>query len=221
MIEDDQLDNYGGEEQRNTRASSMNGLVLAEVTSNKDEENSGRIRVTYKWHSDENETALVGVSTLMGGNDRGSVFVPEVGDQVVCGFLNGDINTPVILGSLHGKEDKAPAKTDDGKNNLKMIKTRSGHTIIFNDEQSKESLTIKSKSDHLIEFVDTPGEEKVIIKDKTGHNFIKIDSVGNNVSINSKVSLNLEATIIKIHAKKMTIEADTILTVRGTPIKLN
>ena len=90
-----------------------------------------------------------------------------------------------VLGALHGIENKSPAKTDDGKNNIKMIKTRSGHTITFNDEQAKESLTVKSKSGHTISFDDAPGQEKVTIKDKTGQNFIEIDSVKNSISINS------------------------------------
>jgi uncharacterized protein involved in type VI secretion and phage assembly len=222
MIDVDQLDTYSDEEQRATRASRMSGLVLAEVTSNKDEDNSGRIKVTYKWHSDENETALIGVSTIMGGNDRGSVFVPEVGDQVICGFLNGDINSPICLGALHGKEDRAPVKTDDGKNNIKMIKTRSGHSIIFNDEESKESLIVRSKSDHLIEFIDVPGEEKVTIKDKTGQNYIEIDSVKNSIIINSKLNLDLKATNINIQATgTMNITANTAITVKGNPINLN
>lgn len=222
MIDEDILDFSSDEEERTTRASRMTGLVLAEVTSNKDEENSGRIKVTYRWHSDENETGLIGVSEFMGGNDRGSVFVPEVGDQVICGFLNGDINMPICLGALHGKEDRCPAKTDDGKNNIKMIKTRSGHTIIFDDEDTRESLTVRSKSDHTIVFDDAPGQEKITIKDKTGQNSIEINSVTNSVSINSALTLDLKATNINIQATgTMNIKANTLLKIEGLPIMLN
>ena len=198
------------------------GLAVGEVTSNKDEENTGRIKVRFTSISDDNETDLIRVSNFMAGNGRGSLFVPEVGDEVVCGFIKGDINRPICLGALHSQEDKSPAKTEDGKNNIKIIKTRSGHTIIFNDEQSKESLIVRSKSDHSIEFIDAPGEEKVTIKDKTGKNFIEIDSVTNSISINSRLNLNLKATNINIQATgTMNIKANTALTIKGTPIMLN
>ena len=221
---DEQLFDLDSEEEaeRSTKASRMIGLAVGEVTSNKDKENTGRIKVRFTSISDDNETDLMRVSNIMAGNDRGSMFVPEVGDEVVCGFLKGDINRPICLGALHSKEDKSPAKTDDGKNNIKMIKTRSGHTIIFNDEESKESLIVRSKSNHLIEFVDIPGEEKVTIKDKTGQNYIEIDSVKNSISINSKLNLNLKATNINIQATgTMNITANTAITIKGNPINLN
>lgn len=222
MIESDLLDLFSDEEQSTTKAIKTSGIVVGIVTSNKDEENCGRIKVTFPWHSDENESDYVRVCSLMAGNDRGSMFVPEVGDEVVCAFLHGDINRPICLGALYGIENKSPAKTDDGKNNLKMIKTRSGHIITFSDEEAKESLTLKSKSGHTISFEDTPGQEKVTLKDKTGQNSIEIDSVKNSISINSALSLDLKAPKINIEATGiMNIKASTMLKIEGLPIMLN
>jgi uncharacterized protein involved in type VI secretion and phage assembly len=222
MSDSDLLDLFSDEEQRTTKATRTSGIVVGIVTSNKDEENCGRIKVTFPWHSDENESDYVRVSNFMAGNDRGSMFVPEVGDEVICAFLHGDINRPVCLGALHGIENKSPAKTDDGKNNIKIIKTRSGHTITFNDEDRKESLTIKSKSGHTISFEDTPGQEKLTIKDKTKNNFIEIDSVKNSITINSALMLDLKAPKINIEATGvMNIKASTMLKVEGLPIMLN
>jgi len=222
MSDSDLLDLFSDEEQRTTKATKTSGIVVGIVTSNKDEENCGRIKVTFPWHSDENESDYVRVSNFMAGNDRGSMFVPEVGDEVICAFLHGDINRPICLGALHGMENKSPAKTDDGKNNIKMIKTRSGHTITFNDEEAKESLTMKSKSGHTISFDDAPGQEKLTIKDKTGQNFIEIDSVKNSISINSALTLDLKAPKINIEATGvMNIKASTMLKIEGLPIMLN
>lgn len=222
MSDNDLLDLFTDEEQRTTTATKTSGIVVGIVTSNKDEENCGRIKVTFPWHSDENESDYVRVSNFMAGSDRGTMFIPEVGDEVVCAFLHGDINRPICLGALYGIENKSPAKTDDGKNNIKMIKTRSGHTITINDEEAKESLTLESKSGHIISFEDTPGKEKLIIKDKTEQNFIEIDSVKNSISINSALTLDLKAPKINIEATgMMNIKASTMLKIEGLPIMLN
>ena len=222
MSDSDILDLFSEEEQETAKASKINGIVVGKVTSNKDEENCGRIKVTFEWLSDENETDWIRISNFMAGNDRGSMFVPEVDDEVICAFLHGDINRPICLGALHGMENKSPAKTDDGKNNIKMIKTRSGHTITLNDEQAKESLTVKSKSGHTLAFDDAPGQEKILIKDKTGQNFIEIDSVKNSISINSALTLDLKATKINIEATGiMNIKANTMLKIEGLPVMLN
>ena len=222
MSDSDLLDLFSEEEQRTTKAARTSGIVVGIVTSNKDEENCGRIKVTFPWHSDENESDWIRISNFMAGNDRGSTFVPEIGDEVVCAFLHGDINRPICLGALHGTENKSPAKTEDGKNNIKMIKTRSGHTITFNDEQAKESLSVKSKSDHTIVFDDAPGQEKITIKDKTGQNFIEINSVTNSISINSALTLDLKAANINIEATAMmSIKASSMLKIEGLPIMLN
>ena len=222
MSDSDFLDLFSEEEQETTKASKISGIVIGKVTSNKDEENCGRIKVTFEWLSDENETDWIRISNFMAGNDRGSMFVPEVGDEVICAFLHGDINRPICLGGIHGIENKSPAKTDDGKNNIKMIKTRCGHTITFNDEQAKESLAVKSKSGHTISFDDAPGQEKITIKDRSEKNFIEIDSVKKSISISSELSLDLKAPKINIEASgMMNIKSSTMLKIEGLPIMLN
>jgi uncharacterized protein involved in type VI secretion and phage assembly len=158
----------------------------------------------------------------MAGGNRGSFFVPEVNDHVLVGFIHGDIKRPVILGSLYSKEDKPAEKTSDGKNNIKEIKTRSGHKLTFNDKEGKETISLKSKSGHEIILDDSAAGEKINIVDKTGQNKIEIDSVTNSIIINSNMNLNINATNIEINAKAtMTIKANSLLTIQGLPVKIN
>ncbi len=79
---------------------------MATVLSNADPEGKGRVRVRMNWQTDGMQTGWVRVMTPDGGSskdvksNRGFVFIPEVGDQVLLGFRHGDPARPYILGSL-------------------------------------------------------------------------------------------------------------------------
>lgn len=147
------------------------GVTVGLVTNNKDGEGLGRIKVKFPWLSDSEESHWARVLTPMAGKDRGIYFLPEVDDEVLVAFEQGDINYPYILGSLWNGKDKPPVKNDDGKNNQRIIKSRSGHQIILDD---------------------TEGEEKIIIQDKTGKNQIVINSKDNKMDIKVEKDLTVE-----------------------------
>jgi phage baseplate assembly protein V len=63
------------------------------------------------------------------GNDYGFYFVPQVGDEVLVAFIQGDMRLPVILGGLYNGQDKPPVEDPQ----LRCIKTPSGHQFIFVD----------------------------------------------------------------------------------------
>ncbi len=206
-----------------TKTSQINGIVVAQVTETKDPDNMGRIKLKFQWHSEQNVTDYVRVCSLMAGGNRGAVFLPEIGDEVVCAFINGDINRPICLGALYDDKNKPPLeKSNNEKNNIKKIKTRGGHEIVFNDEESNESLVIHSKSGHTIILDDAIGKEIVTIKDKTGNNKIEIDSITNSMSITSALNLDIKAPMINIEASaSLNIESGSMLKMKGLPIMLN
>jgi uncharacterized protein involved in type VI secretion and phage assembly len=147
------------------------GVAIGVVTNNQDPEKLGRVKVKFPWLSAEDESYWARVLTPMAGNERGIYFLPEVDDEVLIAFEQGDINFPYILGALWNGKDKPPVQNEDGKNNQRVIKSRSGHMIILDDTDSKE---------------------QIIIQDKTSNNKIVIDSQNNTMNIQVDKDLTIE-----------------------------
>lgn len=206
------------------RDQKIGGIALGIVTANKDPQNLGRVKVKFPWFTDNDESYWARVTTFMAGKDRGAFFLPEVNDEVVVAFDHGDVNHPYILGALWNGQDKPIETNSNGKNNIRKIKSRSGHEIIFNDnhEQKKEKIEIITKSGHSILLDDSAGSEKIEIKDKTGNNSINIDSVQNAINISSQMKLSIKANMIEIESNgMMSIKAGAILNIQGSLVKIN
>ena len=119
---------------------------MATVLSNADPEGKGRVRVRMNWQTDGMQTGWVRVMTPDGGSssdvksNRGFVFIPEVGDQVLLGFRHGDPARPYVMGSLFN------GTTGGGGgqgNNCKSLTTRSGSSLKLDD--SAGSVTLHDK----------------------------------------------------------------------------
>ena len=137
---------------------------MATVLSNADPQGKGRVRVRMNWQTDGMQTGWVRVMTPDGGSssdvksNRGFVFIPEVGDQVLLGFRHGDPARPYVMGSLFN------GVTGSGGlegNHMKSLTTRSGHVIEFDDASLSSGITIKDRN----------------------HNVIHIDSSSNDIYI--------------------------------------
>jgi uncharacterized protein involved in type VI secretion and phage assembly len=205
------------------RGKRIEGIVLGIVTNNHDPEKVGRVKIKFPWLTDSDESYWARVATVMAGRDRGTFFLPEVGDEVLVAFDHGDINHPYVLGSLWNGEDTPPETNADGKNNIRTIKSRSGHEIIFddNDEEKKEKIEIRTKAGHTIVLDDSAGAEKIEIKDKD-NNKITIDSVQNSINIESAMQLNIRANVVEIEGTtSLTLKSNAALTIQGLPVKIN
>ena len=208
--------------QEGSRDRRVAGVVVGIVTNNKDTEGMGRVKVKFPWRGDTDESYWARVATLMAGKDRGTFFLPEVEDEVLVAFDHGDINHPYVIGALWNGVDTPPETNSDGKNNIRKIKSRSGHEIIFGDEQSKEKIELHTNAGHTIILDDSAGKEKIEIKDKTGNNSITIDSVQNAITISSQMKLSIKAQMIEIEAEgMMTIKSGANLTIQGAIVQIN
>ena len=147
------------------------GVTIGLVTNNKDPDGLGRVKVKFPWLSDQEESAWARILSPMAGKERGFYFLPEVDDEVLVAFEHGQVEFPYVLGALWNGKEKPPGKNDDGKNNQRLIKSRSGHVIIFDD---------------------TDGKEQIIIRDKTAKNEIVIDSKTNSMTIKVEQDLSIE-----------------------------
>ncbi|MFD2673194.1 phage baseplate assembly protein V [Marinicrinis sediminis] len=220
------------------------GVMVGIVTNNKDPEKLARVKLKLPLREGENETDWVRIATMMVGKDKGSLFIPEVGDEVLVAFHLGEIRKPYVLGMLWNKKEGSP-KADD-KNNLRKIKSRSGHELIFDDTDGEEKVTIQTKSGTLIEWDDA--KDTILMADKNNKNKVtveggsvqqvSIECGSNKVTVNGKgdvsiesvkslkmksVQLDIEATgsmNIKAGAS-LNIQSNGMLAVKGSMVKIN
>jgi uncharacterized protein involved in type VI secretion and phage assembly len=170
------------------------GVVVGIVTDNRDPDAMGRVKVELPWLPGETVSDWARVAALMAGDDRGSFFLPEVGDEVLVAFEHGDTRRPYVIGALWNGVDKPPETNADGQNNKRVVKSRSGMTILLDD---------------------TAGNEHVEIADRLGINKIVVHMAQNKVTISSTGQLELEAPLISIKAQTLALSAGAGLSVEG------
>ena len=183
-----------------THTGKLRGVHLAIVVENKDGDgNPGyRVKVKYPWLSEEEKAYWARIVVPMAGPDRGAYCLPELDDQVLVVFEHGDINRPLVLGALWSKKQEPVEVNASGKNNTKLIKSRSGHRIIFDD---------------------TEGAEKITIVDKTRKNKVVLDSVGKIVKIESDGDITIKSAANAIvHGNALKLGTSAKLTARGQQV---
>jgi len=211
-----------GKSEMNVRQ--INGVVPGVITNNQDPDNLGRVKIYFPWLSDDNETDWVRIASLMAGNERGSFFLAEVNDEVLVAFEQGDINYPYVIGFLWNTKARPPEANENGQNDIRKITSRSGHEIIFNDNdtEGEEKVEIHTNSGHKIVLDDSTGQEKIEIIDKTGSNKITIDSVGNAIEIESVLQLNIKSTNIEIEGTgSLSLKSSGSLKINGSIVQIN
>ncbi|MCP5049699.1 MAG: phage tail protein [bacterium] len=217
----------------------IGGVASGIVTNNQDPDGLGRVMLWFPWLSEDNESNWARVATLMAGADAGSFFLPEVGDEVLVAFDHGDIDSPYVIGSLWNGKAAPLEDNQDGNNNIRTFKSRSGHRVTFDDnaDEKKEKLELVSSSGHTVvldDASDGPGVEitssggnSVKMDDKagsitikSGDNSIIIDS--KSVSIESSAQLNIKANIVEIEGTtSLTLKSSTLVTIEGALVKIN
>ncbi|MGE0825097.1 MAG: phage baseplate assembly protein V [Candidatus Binatia bacterium] len=213
------IDLLQGEGEKNGR---VEGVALGLVTNNKDDQGMGRVKVRYPWREGRQESYWARIAMLDAGSNRGTFFLPEVGDEVLLAFDKGDIKHPYVLGVLWSGKDKPPATNNDGENNTRKIRSRCGHEITLFDKTGSEKVEIKTHSGHTVILDDTKGSAKIEVKDSSGSNKIVIDSTRNGISVESGVQLELKSKTINIEANTtMNIKAGGVLTIKGGTVMIN
>ena len=125
-------------------AAKANGFAIGAVTGNYDPTGQGRIQVQYTWQSEPNQPAPL--ASVLAGADLGMVLVPEIGDEVVVSFTDGDPERPVVLGCLWNGVHQPPRHdfrgADAAPNNVKRLVTKSGIRITISDKPGEESIAL-------------------------------------------------------------------------------
>ena len=165
---------------------------LATVKENNDDKEQGRVKVAFDWQKNGKTTNWIRVQTPNAGvsgavpKNRGWVFVPEVGDQVMVSYEHGNPDRPYVTGSVF---HSGSGKGGDKDNKVKSIITRSGNAIVFDDETGS-----------------------IVITDQTGKQLIMLDGT-DAITVMAKKSITLtnEAeSVIVMDDKSIGLQADTI-----------
>lgn len=140
------------EEPSPNKAERFYGVIVGEVHDNNEslaappEVPIGRVRVKFPGMSDDFVSDWAPCAAAMAGPDTGFYALPDKGDQVLVAFEHGDISQPYVIGSLWNVSSRPPATNVDGANNMRVIKSRSGHVITFDDTLGAGSLTVADSS---------------------------------------------------------------------------
>lgn len=194
----------------------VKGVAVAVVSDNKDDSGQGRVKVKYPWHSTPSESHWARVAMPMAGKDRGAYFIPEVNDEVLVAFERGDMRFPYVVGSLWNGKEKSPAGNGDGKNDLRLIRTRKGHKLTFDD--GNKGLVQLELNDGKKLALDDDG---ITLDDGKG-NRLTIKSRGGEMTIEAATKLTLKAPQIAVQANaKLDLTSSGVVTMSGTPVKIN
>jgi uncharacterized protein involved in type VI secretion and phage assembly len=194
------------------------GPVLGTVTNNKDKDGLNRVQVKLPWIGNGEEGPWARVVMPMAGNNRGLYFLPDPGDEVLVLFDRGDVRFPYVIGALWNGKDKAPANNDDGSNNLRIIRSRSGHVVSFNDEPGKEAFTIVDASGKNSILIDTAKNAITITSDKD----IALAAPNGKVTISAKtIDIKASSDGTFTSGGKMTVHATDDLAVQGKTVNIN
>jgi uncharacterized protein involved in type VI secretion and phage assembly len=195
----------------------VRGVSVATVVQNQDPEGLGRVKVRFPWREDPDESHWARMAVPMAGGDRGAWFLPEVGDEVLVACDAERVEHPYVLGALWNGQAKPPQNNSDGKNDIRMIRSRSGHEIIF-DDGAQGSIDIHLKDKKRKVRLDPDG---ITISDDSG-NQMEIKSTPGTITIKSNASLSLQSKTIDIKADaSMTLQASGTLTIQGALVKIN
>ena len=148
---------------------------IATVISNADPEGQGRVQVRFDWQVNDITNFIRVMSPDAGGTDqitqnRGYVAIPEIGDQVMVNFVHSHPDRPFVMGGMfHG----GVGLGGGASNRVKSIQTRSGHRVVFTEDES------------------------IIITDKSG-NEIHLDTTGSNINITAPETMTLNCKNMNI-----------------------
>lgn len=181
--------------------SAVSGLQVGIVSQLQDDPNGeDRILVQLPIVNNEEQGIWCRIASLDAGDNRGAFFRPEIGDEVIVGFINDDPNDGVVLGMLHSSAKPAPITASDD-NHEKGFVTRSEMKVMFNDD--KKSIRIETPAGKVISLDEDAGS--IVIEDENS-NVITIDSSGiamesaGDINIKASGDVNIEGTNVNVKA---------------------
>ncbi|MFL6623138.1 MAG: phage baseplate assembly protein V [Sulfurifustaceae bacterium] len=195
------------------------GVSVATVINNIDCTGEARVQLMIPWLPGYMPWARL--STPMAGMARGTYFIPQIGDEVLVAFNNGDVREPYVLGTCWNTMDRPPALSPTDAVTKRKIRTPLGHELSF--DEATQSVTLSSNSmstvtlDPLKAEISTPFAKVTVGK-------------AGDVTISAKTKITLDAPVIEINAKTLLtaqskgvamFKADGACALQGKVVKIN
>jgi len=183
----------------------------------------GRVTVKFPWLNPDLSSSWARVVGVGAGVDRGMYWLPEINDEVLVAFEQGDISRPIVIGGLWNGEDAPPIPASTAISNgavqQRVLVTRAGHKITL-AEENPGFVRVETAGGHTLVLHDDDG--KVEIK-TAGNTILALDDNSNKITIKGPGDVEIEAGLnasIKANGN-MEIEASGNLTIKGAMIQLN
>lgn len=179
--------------------------ALAQVVSLDDPEGRNRVQVRLLAHDgvgDQDAPLWARVVAPFAGNDRGFFFLPDVDDEVLVIFMNGDARHPLIIGGLWNGNSPAPADLANGQHRTKRLKSKNGVAITILDEDGQETLTLETPGGQTVTLQDGPGT--ITLEDANG-NQVVMEAAGITVQAAAKVKVT--AAQVEVSAGMVKVDA--------------
>ena len=189
---------------------------MATVLSNADPQGKGRVRVRMNWQTDGMQTGWVRVMTPDGGSssdvksNRGFVFIPEVGDQVLLGFRHGDPARPYVMGSLF---NGVTGSGGFAANHKKSLTTRSGSTVTFDD--TAHTILLQTTRANKIFIDELNGTITISSAEEVN---VNTKNVNINASENMNVNVGKNFTMQVGEQSSVNIGKDSLLSINGSSV---
>lgn len=204
----------------------ISGVANAIVTDVRDPLRAARVRLKFPWLSEDYVSDWCRVLQIGAGErGRGTLIVPEVNDEVLVAFEQGDIRRPYVIGGLYNGVDAPRADAVDklvdqttGKIAARHFYSRQGHTLSFIDKEGEEGIVLRTGDDkHVLEL--SKSKQKIIINgdgsiEIKGRGDVKIETDGSG-TLKAAGKLTLQASA------GITIDGGASVDVKGGVIKLN
>lgn len=187
------------------------GVYRAMVVSNQDSSGLGRVRLIlpapYGGNGKPGET-WAQIATLMAGNNRGTWFIPDPGDEVLVAFEEGDPRHPYVVGTLWSAGNPPPEQMDGaGQNPVKSIHSRNGITVSLYDLNGDETLALK-----------TPGGQSLTLRDGDGGSLEMQDASGNQIRLSAAGIQVLSSAKVTVNASQVELSAGSVTVNSGMSI---
>lgn len=195
------------------------GVSVATVLNNIDCTGEARVQLMIPWLP--GYTPWARLSTPMAGMARGTYFVPQIGDEVLVAFNNGDVREPYVLGTCWNTMDRPPALSPTDAVTKRKIRTPLGHELSF--DEATQSVTLSSN------MMSTVTLDPLKAEISTPFAKVTVGKAG-DVTISAKTKITLDAPVIEINAKTLltaqskavaVFKADGACVLQGKPVKIN